>query len=90
MVTGSSYIIVILERADAADATSIRTNWDDRIIPKPGEQIDMFWSHGTPAGWDNGVYTAKTIRAGVLDADPKSPRSQPAQLTVQVELAPDA
>jgi hypothetical protein len=85
MITGSSYIIVILERADA-DAVSIRTNWDDRIIPKTDEQIDMFWSHDTPNGWDNGTYTVTSTRAGVLDADPKSPRSQPSQLTVQLEL----
>jgi hypothetical protein len=85
-MTGSDYIIVILERGDEAEARSIRTNWDDRIIPKVGELIDMFWAGDTPGGWNNGVYRVGQVRAGVLDADPKSPRSQPAQLTVEVVL----
>ncbi len=85
-MTGSDYIIVILERGDAHDAQSIRTNWDDRIIPKLEDLIDMFWTGDHPRGWDNGMYRVTQLRAGVLDADPKSPRSQPAQLTVQVEL----
>lgn len=88
-MTANSTIIVTIERADIDDATAIRTHWDDRILPKVGDEIDMFWSNEVPQGWDNGTYTVKQLRAGVLDADPKMPRSQPTRLAVMVELVFD-
>jgi|JRYH01.1.fsa_nt_gb hypothetical protein len=86
-MTATSTIIVTLERCDA-DSGAIRTHWDDRILPKVGDEMDMYWSNETPEGWENGSYIVRSIRAGVLDADPKMPRSQPARLSVQVELLP--
>lgn len=88
-MTANSTIVVTIERADSDDATSIRTHWDDRILPKVGDEIDMFWSNDVPEGWDNGTYTVKQLRAGVLDADPKMPRSQPTRLAVVVEMVFD-
>ena len=55
MISGSSYLIVILERADAPEARSIRTNWDDRIIPKPGEVAELVWPSGEGVRVDAGV-----------------------------------
>lgn len=89
-MTGASYIVIILERADEPEAAGIRTNWDDRIIPKLGEEIDMYWTHGAPVGWASGVYTVRQIRPAVLDADPKMPKAQPSQLTVRLELTPES
>ena len=85
-MTGATYIIVILERGDAPEASGIRTNWDDRLIPKVDEEIDLYWSHEAPAGWGNGAYVVRQIRAAVLDADPRMPKGQPSQLTVRLEL----
>ena len=88
-MTGASYVVIILERADNPEAAGIRTNWDDRLIPKIGEEIDMYWTQGGPPGWDNGAYAVRQLRPAVLDADPKMPKTQPSQLTVQLELVPD-
>lgn len=87
-MTGATYIVVILERADSPEAAGIRTNWDDRIIPKIGEEIDMYWTHDAPAGWVNGAYAIHQIRPAVLDADPKMPKGQPSQLTVRLQIVP--
>ncbi|MBZ0172792.1 MAG: hypothetical protein K8E66_10460 [Phycisphaerales bacterium] len=89
-MTGATYIVIIFERADAPEAAGIRTNWDDRIIPKIGGEVDMYWTNDMPAGWDNGPYVIRQIRPAVLDADPKMPKSQPSQLTVRMELVPDS
>lgn len=86
-MNGSSSIIVTLERIDV-DSGSIRTHWDDRILPRPGDEIDLYWSNEVPSGWENGAYVVRKIRAGILDADPRMPKSQPARLSVQVELVP--
>lgn len=85
MVTGLGYFPIILQRADG-DASGIRCNWDQRIIPKIGEEIDMFWSHNQPKGWDNGTYKVLTVRSCILDAEPGTPRSQPAHIAVEMEL----
>ena len=87
MVSGLGYFPIILQRIDD-DASGIRCNWDERILPKQGEQIDMFWSHNQPEGWDNGTYDVKSARASILDAEPGTPRSQPAHIIVELELAP--
>lgn len=85
-MTGGAYIVTILERADESSAGGIRTNWDDRILPVVGQEVDLYWSHETPPGWANGAYIVRQIRPAVLDADPKMPKSQPSQLTVRLEL----
>ena len=87
MVSGLGYFPIILERIDSDSASGIRCNWDERILPKHGEHIEMFWSHDQPAGWDNGTYVVKNVRACILDAEPGAPRSQPSHIAVGVELA---
>jgi hypothetical protein len=86
MVSGLGYFPVILQRLDADNASGIRCNWDERILPKLNEQIDMFWSHNQPDGWDNGTYRVMSVRSCILDAEPGTPRSQPAHIAVDLEL----
>ncbi|HHN77901.1 MAG TPA: hypothetical protein ENK11_04400 [Phycisphaerales bacterium] len=85
-MTGSSYIVAVLERTDEPAAGGIRTNWDDRILPEVGQEIDLYWTHEAPTGWANGAYVVRQIRPAVLDADPKMPKSQPSQLTIRLEM----
>lgn len=86
MVAGLNYFPVILQRTDADDSSNIRCNWDERLLPKQGEQIEMFWSHNQPKGWDNGNYRVTSVRSSILDAEPGTPRSQPSHITVELEL----